>query len=76
MGNRTKAIGGRVEIFQDPVTRQKPEGLAQLVSRNSSAGVHDGVEYEFWNVRFIEDGRFGQVCQRVVRKPERVPCGQ
>jgi hypothetical protein len=60
-------------VYLDPVTRQKPEGKALLVGRNSFVGFCDGLQLENWNVRFIEGGRLGEVVERTIAKPEVAP---
>ena len=58
-----------VTVYHDPGTRQKPEGKALLVSRGGPAGFYEGVELERWDVRFLVDGKFGEVVERTVVKP-------
>lgn len=47
-------------IYQDPITKQKPEGKACLLSKVQD--MEDGLE--LWNVCF--EGEDGEVYQRIV----------
>jgi hypothetical protein len=49
--------GDVVTIYQDPITKQKPEGKAKLVKQISTA--EGGLER--WTVQFVSDGF---VCER------------
>ena len=62
-------MGSYVMVYEDPATRQKPEGTALLVGRNAFVGLHDGIQLESWDVRFIEDGKLGEIVVRTIRKP-------
>lgn len=42
--------GDIVPIYEDPYTKQKPEGKARLISL-----AHKDPEFERWYVRFLED---------------------
>lgn len=57
--------GDRVKIFEDPVTEQKFEGDAQLVSKTNTPDVQleDGSHLEFWLVAF----RNGEEAYRKIK---------
>ena len=55
---RVMKTGDSVMIYEDPITRQKEEGMAEL--RNLRAELQDG--YELWEVRFPD----GELRQRIV----------
>ena len=58
-------VGERVTVYEDPVTENKPEGVATLLKR---AGDELGV-WERWVVRFDADG---PDVERSVRPRNRV----
>jgi len=45
-------VGDKVMIYEDPITRQKPEGIATLVE-NYKPDIGDGLS--IWVVRFKDD---------------------
>lgn len=51
--------GDKVRIFEDPVTEQKLEGDAQLLSKTNTPDVQleDGSHLEFWLVVFLNGER-------------------
>ena len=53
--------GDIVTIFEDPLTRQKPEGDVKLINKQIAAKRKGDPEY--WRVKFLEDGF---VCDRFV----------
>jgi len=46
-------VDDKVMIYEDPITRQKPEGIATLVE-NYKPDIGDGLS--IWVVRFKDDG--------------------
>lgn len=52
--------GEIVTIYHDPLTRTKPEGQAELLTKVSE---NKNLKREFWEVRFLSDGI---VCTRMV----------
>lgn len=60
--------GQIVEIYEDPVTRLKPEGKARLIKPLGSNGVAfvNGKRYnmESWLVSFLED--YGEKYERAI----------
>jgi hypothetical protein len=65
------SVGSRQQIYQDPLTRQKPEGSARLVqcTRDSSQfdyGHSHGLIVEEWDVVF--DGE-DEAYSRIVTAP-------
>lgn len=46
-------IGVEVDVFEDPFTRQKPEGRAVILARRDTE--------DYYTVRFVDDGF---VCDR------------
>ena len=61
--------GDTVEIFEDPVTEQKLEGKAKLVSKTNTPDVQldDGSHLEFWLVLFNGNE---QAYRKIKVKPE------
>ncbi len=45
-------VGQVVTIFDDPITRQRPEGKARLQKKTSIKGI-EGLQY--WFVKFMDD---------------------
>ena len=65
-------VGEIVMIYEDPITRQKPEGKAVLLRKIADMG--DSLER--WAVRFEGDGA-DSIYERNIRvepKPEPSPC--
>lgn len=48
-----KKAGDFVMIYEDPITKQKEEGVAKLVTKIEGS---DHGELERWTVRFVMDG--------------------
>lgn len=59
MNKQTLKRGAKVRVYEDPVTKQRLEGIATLSIKPDSAPV-DGLEY--WHVKFDGDqgGYFGR----------------
>ncbi len=47
--------GQKVTIYQDPITRQRPEGKAKLIGRVSEIGVYEGHPVVRWQVEFADE---------------------
>lgn len=50
-GSSLLAKGKQVMVYEDPITKQKPEGMATLLKKLE--GGFDGLER--WRVRFVND---------------------
>lgn len=48
--------GMTITVYQDPVTREKVEGSATLISKQPENVISSGFKAELWNVRFIGSG--------------------
>ena len=55
-------VGDRVTIYEDPVTRQKKEGVAELLQKHYD--LQDG--FELWDVRFEGESGCLDIQQRIV----------
>lgn len=58
-----KSPGDIVDIYEDPITEEKLEGKAKLISRDIKA-VGDGLEY--WSVQFLEG--YEDITQRFIKR--------
>ena len=47
--------GDIVKIYEDPITKEKPEGQAKLINRISRSG-NKVARFETWEVKFLSDG--------------------
>ena len=47
--------GDVVQIYEDPITKQKPEGQAELIKR-LAYGENKLPKIERWEVKFLHDG--------------------
>lgn len=56
--------GDRVMIYEDPLTEQKPEGIAVLVKH-----IHESNGIETWKVRFVQDGSGAPTLARRIKTP-------
>lgn len=52
------------QIYEDPITKQKPEGVAVLWTRSQFESTFDE-PFQDWNVSFVENGKVEQ--QQVTR---------
>lgn len=60
--------GQRVQIFEDPITQEKPEGMAILIDPTGSTDFDLGQQ---WNVQF-DDDHDGDTYTRWVGGPKAV----
>lgn len=59
--------GQTVEIFEDPITQQKPEGTATLMKLRNTVGEPGNFDYmERWHVKFSD----GFKCDRWIQPKE------
>jgi hypothetical protein len=56
-----------VAVYEDPITKQKFEGEARLVKFLSDHGWWEDVQYQRWQVEFLNEP--GNIYERVVENP-------
>jgi len=63
--------GRKVVIYEDPVTRDRPEGLATLIRKNTDfhdCQVNSKTMLEWWEVAFDGDPEGEHFTRRILRK--------
>jgi len=59
--------GDEIIIYEDPITKQKPEGEAVLIKKLGTCGFWEGKELQRWEVRFIA-GDWTKTFERAILK--------